>query len=259
MKIRFLSLFSLLALLSMVLMPSLAAGPVYGELPDLGGQEIRIAVENLYPPFQFENPSTGETMGYEYDMVAEICARINCTPVYEVTSFDVQIASVGEGQYDMGMNGLSIREDREEIVDFSTSYITLQQYLLVREDEDRFTTYAEFVENGDLILGVQQGTSGFFITGDVPDDRKVVFNEFGATIAALVAGDIDALPVDATAAAGFINTTGQAVRITGDPVSSDNFGLIFPNDSELVAPVSAAIDSMIADGFLDFPVLQVVH
>ncbi|MEL6148937.1 MAG: transporter substrate-binding domain-containing protein, partial [Chloroflexota bacterium] len=65
-----------------------AAGPIYPDLPDLEGQEIVVAVENLYPPFQFEAASTGEVIGYEYDMLAEICFRINCTPVYETTSFD---------------------------------------------------------------------------------------------------------------------------------------------------------------------------
>ncbi len=73
----------LVAMLAASFLPASAAGPVYPDLPDLGGQEIVIAVENLYTPFQFENPKTGEIMGYEYDLVEEICYRINCTPVYE--------------------------------------------------------------------------------------------------------------------------------------------------------------------------------
>jgi len=54
----------LMTLLATTLAPVSAAGPIYTDLPDLGGQEIVIAVENLYTPFQFENPSTGEIMGY---------------------------------------------------------------------------------------------------------------------------------------------------------------------------------------------------
>ncbi|NDJ76751.1 MAG: amino acid ABC transporter substrate-binding protein, partial [Chloroflexi bacterium] len=70
-------------------MPAAAEGPIYDDLPDLEGQEIVIAVENLYVPFQFENPGSGEVMGFEYDLVEELCGRINCTPVYEYTSWDV--------------------------------------------------------------------------------------------------------------------------------------------------------------------------
>ncbi|NLX11694.1 MAG: amino acid ABC transporter substrate-binding protein, partial [Chloroflexi bacterium] len=133
-----------MAALAVGLLPASAAGPIYPELPDLEGQEIVIAVENLYTPFQFENPNTGEIIGFEYDMVAELCARINCTLVYENTSWDVMISSVSEDQFDMGMTGISIYPERLEVVDFSVPYINLDQYLLVRADEDRFASVEEF-------------------------------------------------------------------------------------------------------------------
>ncbi|MEO1444210.1 MAG: transporter substrate-binding domain-containing protein, partial [Chloroflexota bacterium] len=227
-------------------------GELYPDLPDLEGQEIVVAVENLYPPFQFEEPSTGEVIGYEYDMLTELCDRLNCTPVYETTSFDVLIANVGEGQYDMGMTGISIREDRDEIVDFTVPYINLDQFLLVRAGEDRFDSLESFIADDDLLMGVQAGTSGFFVTMDVPEERRVVFNEFGALVQALVNGDIDAMPADATAAAGFVTTTGASVELVGEPISRDEFGLIFPNDSDLKAPFDAGIASIVEDGYLDF-------
>ena len=228
-------------------------GELYAGLPDLGGQEIVIAVENLYTPFQFEEPMTGEVMGYEYDMIGELCARINCTPVYETTSWEVMISSVGEAQFDMGMTGISIYPERLEIVDFSDPYINLDQYLLVRADEDRFDSIDEFAANDDLLLGVQQGTAGFFVTMDVvPDERRVVFNEFGALVQALINGEIDAMPADASAAAGFKSTTADAVMLVGDPISKDEMGFIFPKGSDLVEPLNAGIASMQEDGFLDF-------
>ena len=111
--------------------------------------------------------------------------------------------AVSEGQYDMAVNGISIYPERLELVDFSDPYINLDQYLLVRGDETRFTNLDEFVANSELILGVQQGSSGFFVTeGVVPEERRVVFNEFGALVQALIAGDVDAITADASAAAG---------------------------------------------------------
>jgi len=244
----------LIAMLAVSFLPASAAGPVYPDLPDLGGQEIVIAVENLYTPFQFENPLTGEIMGYEYDLVEEICQRINCTPVYEFVSWDVMIASVGEGQFDMGMTGISIIEERKKIVDFSDPYINLQQFLLVRADEDRFANIEEFAADDSLLLGVQAGTAGFFVTLDfVPDEaRRVVYTEFGALVQALIVGDVDAIPVDAAAARGFISTTGGAVKTVGEAFSDDQMGFIFPKGSDLVAPMNAAIASVKQDGFLNF-------
>jgi polar amino acid transport system substrate-binding protein len=245
----------LLAMLALTFMPASAAGPVYPDLPDLGGQEIVIAVENLYTPFQFENPSTGETMGYEYDMMAEICKRINCTPTYEYISWDAMITSVSEGQFDIGMTGITILDERKQQVDFSDPYINLQQFLLARSDEDRFANVDDFVANEDLKVGVQQGTSGYWdMLNYLPEDspRMVVYTEFGALVQALIIGDVDAVPVDAASARGFISTTGGAVKVVGDPISEEEMGLIFPKGGDLVAPMNAAIASMKQDGFLDF-------
>jgi polar amino acid transport system substrate-binding protein len=226
---------------------------VYPELPDLGGQEIVFAVENLYPPFQFLDPASGAPRGYEYDMLTELAARLNFVPVFQNTSWDVLIGSVGEGQYDAGITGISIREERKSIVDFSDPYINLDQYLLVRADETRFDSLEGLAALDDTRLGVQAGTSGFFVTeGALPEDRRVVFNEFGALVQALLNGDIDGMPADASAAAGFVSTTADAVKLVGDPISLDEFGIIFPLGSELVAPINAGLASLEADGYLDF-------
>jgi polar amino acid transport system substrate-binding protein len=249
------SIVAILLLMALVvsLMPVSAAGPVYPDLPDLEGREIVVAVENLYLPFQFEEATTGEVMGFEYDLFDELCARLNCTPVYEYTSWDVMITSVSEAQFDMGMTGISIIEERKEQVDFSDPYINLDQYLLVRSDEDRFANLDEFVANEELVMGVQQGTAGFWATeGLLPEERRVVYNEFGALVQALMVGDIDAMPADASAAAGFRSTTGDAVMLIGDPIQKDEMGFIFPKDSELVEPINAALASVKEDGFLDY-------
>jgi polar amino acid transport system substrate-binding protein len=60
------------------------------------------------------------------------------------------------------------------------------------------------------------------------------------------------MPADASAAAGFKSTTGDAVKLIGDPIQKDEMGFIFPKGSELVDPINAAIASVKEDGFLDF-------
>ena len=250
---KLLILFVLAVLLVMSLAPASAGDPVYTDLPDLEGQEIVVAVENLYTPFQFENPNSGEVMGYEYDLLNEMCARLNCTLTYETISFSALIPAVGQGDYDMGITGISIVEERKEIVDFSDPYINLDQFLLVRVDEDRFSSLEEMAADSDLILGVQAGSAGFWVTdGALPDDQRVVYDDFGTMVASLLAGDIDAMPADASAVAGFVSTTADAVQLVGEPISKDEFGMIFPIGSELVEPVNAFLASVSEDGFLDY-------
>src|SRR5512134_2219401 len=106
-----------------ILIPAIAAallaGPAVAELPDLGGREVVVVTENAYPPLQFVDPKTGEAIGWEYDAMAEIARRLNFSVVYENSSWDAMIPGVSAGQYDIGMTGITIREDRAQQVDFS--------------------------------------------------------------------------------------------------------------------------------------------
>ena len=97
---------------------ALAAPAAAQDLPDLGGRTIKAVTENAYPPLQFVD-AEGNAIGWEYDAVAEIAERLNATVAYENISWDAMIPAVSQGQYDMGMTGITIRDDRKEVVDFS--------------------------------------------------------------------------------------------------------------------------------------------
>jgi polar amino acid transport system substrate-binding protein len=242
---------------------SFAGGPVYDELPDLEGQEILVAVENLYMPYQFVDPRSDEAIGYEYDIVEEVCERINCTPVYENTTFDIQLSGTAAGEYDMAMNGLFITEERQAIYDFSIPYSQAEAYLLARAGEDRFTdlaNFAEVAEEKGLVIGVQNGSFGQALVAPdwyaVPEAQVVTFEEFGALLVALEAGDIDTMVVDAFGGE-FISSTGDIFELVGPPVADPvDMGFIFPLDSEIVDAFNAALESMMADGYIDYLVYK---
>ncbi len=242
---------------------SLAEGPVYDELPDLEGQEVLVAVENFYTPYQFIDPRADEPIGYEYDIVSEVCERINCVPVYENTTFDIQLSGTAAGEYDMAMNGLFITEERQEIYDFSVPYSQAEAYLLARTGEDRFTGLANFAEvaaDSDLIIGVQSGSFGQALVAPdwyaVPESQIVTFDEFGALLVALQNGDIDTMVVDAFGGE-FVSSTGDIFELVGDPVADPvDMGFIFQKDSELDEAFSAALESMQVDGYLDYLVYK---
>ena len=74
---------------------------------------------NDYTPLNFVDPATGKAVGWEYDAVNEICRRLNCAVDWQVTSWDTMIAAVKEGQFDVGMDGITITDERKQQVDFS--------------------------------------------------------------------------------------------------------------------------------------------
>ena len=237
----------------------LCAQPVLAEshMPDLGGREVVIAVENAYPPLQFVDPATGKAIGWEYDALTEIAARIGITPVYEAISWDAMIPAVSDGQFDMGMTGITIREDRAEMVDFSDAYMRSEMVMLVRGDEERFSDAAGFAADPDLLMAAQPGTTPFYVgvyevlDGDEANPRIKLFETFGAGVQALRTGDVDLVLTDGTAGAGYVEASDGALKIVGETMGTEDFGFIFPKGSELVAPINAAIAAMKADGTLD--------
>ena len=225
---------------------SLAAATVIGlgaaasqaqDLPDLGGKSVVVVTENAYPPLQFIDPKTGEQIGWEYDAMNEIAKRLNFNVEFQNTSWDAMIQAVSDGQYEIGMTGISIKEDRKDKVDFSDPYLRSEMFMLVRSDEDRFDDAVSFAAFEDGLVGAQPGTTPFYV--------------FGATVQALKTGDVDMVLTDGVAGKGYVEASDGGLKLVGGPLGADDFGFIFPKGSELVSPVNAAIAAMKADGTMD--------
>ncbi|MEM8632068.1 MAG: transporter substrate-binding domain-containing protein [Pseudomonadota bacterium] len=226
-------------------------------LPDLDGREVVVVTENAYPPLQFIEPGSGDAIGWEYDAMAEIAERINITVVYENISWDAMIPAVSEGQFDLGMTGITIRDDRAEVVDFSDAYMRSEMVMMVRGDEDRFTDAASFAANADLLMAAQPGTTPFYVgvydvlDGDEANPRIKLFETFGAGVQALRTGDVDLVLTDGTAGNGYVSASNGGLKIIGEKLGTEDFGFIFPKGSDLVGPINAAIQSMKDDGTID--------
>jgi polar amino acid transport system substrate-binding protein len=226
--------------------------PAESGLPDLGGREVVIAVENAYLPFNYIDPDTGEPAGWDYEVWDEICQRINCVPKYTEAAWEGMSQAVADGQFDAAADGITITEDRAEVVDFSIGYISLEQRLLVRVDETRITSIQDIADNPELKLGTQTGTTNYETAKKyLPEDRIQAFEQFPFAVQALIAGDIDAVIIDDVAGQGYVGENADKVKLVGDSLSSDYLGFIYPKGSDLVEPVNAALKSMMEDGFLE--------
>ena len=133
------------------------------DLPDLGGREVVVVTENAYPPLQFVDPASGAAIGWEYDAMADLAKRLNFTVKYENISWDAMIPAVSEGQFDIGMTGITIRDDRKEKVDFSDAYMRSEMVMLVRGDETRFADKTSFAADPELLMAAQPGTTPFYV------------------------------------------------------------------------------------------------
>ncbi|THF57162.1 transporter substrate-binding domain-containing protein [Ollibium composti] len=234
-------------------MAALAAGT----LPDLQGRKVVVVTENAYPPLQFVDPKSGKQIGWEYDAMNEIAKRLNFAVEYQNTSWDAMIQAVSDKQYDIGMTGITINDERKAKVDFSDPYMRNEQYMLVRGDESRFTDAKSFAEFKDGLIGAQPGTSPFYtavysvLDGNEQNPRIKLFETFGATVQALKVGDVDVVLTDSTAGKGYVAASDGKLKLIGGPLGTEDFGFIFAKGSDLVAPVNAAIAAIKADGTVE--------
>ena len=229
---------------------------VAGQLPNLNGRKVIVVTENAYTPLNFIDPKTGKGIGWEYDAVKEIARRLNLIIDWKLSSWDAMIIAVRDGQFDIGMDGISITDKRKKLVDFSDPYLVSQQFMLVRKNENNFSNVAEFRENNKLLVGAQTGTTGFYVSvydvldGNEKNKRIKLFETFGAIVQALKIKDIDMVLMDSVSSRGYIGANPGSFKSIGDPLGTDYFGFIFTPKSNLVVPFNQALEAMKKDGFI---------
>lgn len=227
-------------------------GGVTTELPDLGGREITVTLENAYLPFNYIDPATGEPAGWDYEAIGAICELLNCVPTFVESQWEGMIQAVADGQFDMAADGITITDERKELVDFSDGFINIEQRLMARIDEERFDSVDSFIANEELIIGTQTGTTNFETISElVAPERIQAFDSFPFAVQSLLSGDVDAVIIDETAGLGYQGANADQLKLVGDSLSSDELGFVFPKGSDLVEPFNLAMAELRANGKMD--------
>jgi len=225
-------------------------GKLVAGMPDQGGKTITVAVENAYPPFNSVDSTTGIGVGWDYDAVCEICNRINCVASFKQAAWDGIFPAMQAGEFDMLADGVTVTADRALIVDFSTVFVEVNQYLLVRVAETR--TAEQMKADANAKIGTQIGTTNEIAAKAYFTDKTIQsFEDFGAAVLALKSGDIDGVVIDNIAAAGFMKENEGVFKLAGQIQAGEQLAFVFPQNSTLKDAVNAALADMTADGTLE--------
>jgi len=225
-------------------------------LPDLKGRTIVAVTENAYIPLNFKDPKTGQGVGWEYDIFNEIARRLHAKVDWKLSSWDTMIEAVRAGQFDVGMNGITIKPERKTQIAFSDAYMVSEQYMMARAREKQFSDGQTFKANPRLLVGAQSGTTNFYtavyelLDGNEKNSRIRLYETFGLSMQALKVGDVDTVLTDGVSAQGYARAYPNIYKVVGKPMGREEFGFIFKKDSDLVKPVNAALAQMRADGAL---------
>ena len=216
---------------------------------DLGGRTLVVGSDTTYPPFETVNQD-GDIVGYDIDVLTAICERVNCVVQFQTTAWDGIFAALANGEFDVVASGVTITAERDEVVDFTDSYFSVDQAVAVRV-EDEALTLDDFV-NGDLVFGAQNGTTNAIVAEDlVGRDRVQLYDDFNAAVLALINGDVDGVIIDDVSAEAFVQQYAGEIAVGIRSVESgDNLGFAVQEGDELVDALNAGLQQIKDDGTL---------
>ena len=210
-------------------------------LADGHGKTIRMGTEGAYPPYNFLNDA-GEIDGFERELGDELCARAELTCEWVTNEWDSIIPNLVSGNYDVIIAGMSVTDERDEVIDFSEQY-TLPDpsgYLAASMDAD--------IEGG--VIAAQANT----IQASYIASSGATLVEFATpeeTVAAVKIGEADAVLADKAFLLELANADADLMMLEQDVMIGGGIGLgLRESDTELKEKFTIAIQSMKADGSL---------
>lgn len=220
---------------------------------NLNGRIINIGSDTTYPPY--ESVKDGIVVGFDVDMVAAICKRINCKPNWITTAWDGIFPALANGQFDMVVSGVTITAERAKIVAFSNPYMMVQQGILMRVNEQG-KTLKDF-KDGSLVLASQTGTTNATLGEQLVGRANMkLFDSFNNAVIALRNGDVGGVIMDSTSSAAYEQQFAGDLIVGIGGLSSDPLGMVFPKGSLLQDSFNDGLAQIKADGTLKKLILK---
>jgi ABC-type amino acid transport substrate-binding protein len=212
-----------------------------------GGEDVSVASDIAYPPFEFEQG--GEPTGFDIDLMDEIGERAGFTPEYQNVAFDGIIGGLANNQYDAVISAMTITPERAERIDFSDPYFNADQSLLVPADSG----VGSVSDLGDATVGVQLGTTGEIEANELADSGEIqgdvrTFDTIEDAFAALNNGQIDAIINDLPVSQEEADNSDGALEVVQVIPTGEQYGIAFPKDSDLRQDVNQALQEIKDDG-----------
>lgn len=213
-----------------------------------GENVLTMATNATFPPFEFYEGE--QIVGIDADIAAAIADKLGMTLKIQDTEFGSIITGVQSGKYDIGMAGMTVTDERKLSVDFTDSYATGIQSVIVKEGSDIKTL--DDIEGKKI--GVQQDTTGHIYAsapveeGGYGEDAVVPFNKGTDAVAALVAGKVDCVIIDNEPAKAYVAANEGLVILDTEYAVEDYAICISKDNAELLEKVNTALGELIEDG-----------
>jgi len=212
-------------------------------------KELVMATNAEFPPYEYvEN---GEIVGIDAEIGAAIAKELGMEFRIENMEFDSIITAVMSGKADVGLAGMTVTEERLQNINFSSSYATGVQVVIVAEDSP-ITSVDDLFDVGGYTIGVQLGTTGdLYSTWDLEDEGLGTvsrFNKGADAVLALTTGKVDCVIIDNETAKAFV-AANEGLKILETSYAVEDYAIAVAKDNtKLLEDINAALEKLTADG-----------
>lgn len=212
--------------------------------------KLHMSTNAAFPPYEMTTDD-GKFEGIDVEVAQAIADKLGLELVVDDMAFNAALTAVQTGQSDIAMAGITITDDRLEVMDFSDSYATGVQVVIVKEDSP--IQSIDDLVNADMI-GCQADTTGYFYASDTPEnggygeDHVTAYDTGALAVMALVNGQIDAVIIDNEPAKAYVEANEGLKILEGEWVVEDYAIGFAKGNTALLEAVNAAMAELKADG-----------
>lgn len=215
------------------------------ETTKAAGGTLTMGTNAEFPPYEFRDGD--KIVGIDVEIAQAVAEKMGMTLAIEDMAFDAVIPSVTSGKIDFGAAGMTVTEERKQSVDFTDTYATSTQVIIVKNDSD--ITNADGLKN--KLIGVQLGTTGDILAGDIEGATLERYNKGMEAVQSLTQNKVDAVVIDDATAKAFV-ASNDGIKILEEKLSNEEYAIaVKKGNAELLENMNAAIKELKESGKLD--------
>ena len=205
--------------------------------------KLTMATSPDFPPYE-STDDNGNVVGIEIEIMQKIAEKLNLELQIDTMDFDSALLAVEQGKSDMAVAGITVTDDRKKVMNFTDSYTTAVQVIVVPDGSD-----VTLDNLGEKQIGTQRGTTGYLFTvDDYGEDHVTGYDTYTTVVQALLNGQIDCIVMDDAVAKAYVaKNPGLKILDTAYVEEQYAFAVNKANDA-LTTAVNDTLKELIADG-----------
>ena len=228
----------------------------YGEFTTIEEGKLIMATNAQFPPYELVSDGEGFNgtgfEGIDVEIASAIADKLGLELQIDDMEFDSALLAVQNNTADVMLAGLSYSEERDEVVDFTDSYATGVQVVIVKEGSD-----VTMDNLGEKMIGTQRGTTGYIYASDTPEnggygeDHVLAYDNGATAVQALMNGQIDAVIIDEAPAKEFVAANEGLTILPGNWVEEQYCAAVDEGNTALQNAINTALNELMDDGTVD--------